>query len=75
MMDNEIKVMERQNAHLRLVLQNLVDKLKKIDADPMLGAVFTSAYIHGVIYDGPNYSKELIAAEAALTIVKEPWDE
>ena len=43
-----------------------MNKLKAIDKHPMVGAVFSIALIHGVVYDGPNYSEELKAAETAL---------
>lgn len=61
-MQNEMKVMEQENFHLRRVLQNLVSKLQEIDRHPMVAAVFTIAMIHGVKYDGPQYSEELAAA-------------
>ena len=39
--------------------RRLHDKLKVIDADPATRAVYESAWLHGVKYDGPTYEEEL----------------
>lgn len=56
----------RGAAQEREALERLVAKLDAIDAHPGLKAVFTIAMVHGVAYNGPNWSDELKAARAAL---------
>lgn len=37
----------------------LIDKLEMIEKDPKYQQVWTSAHIHGVRYDGPQYDEDL----------------
>jgi len=55
-----------RSALLEQALRKLVDKLDKINSDPSYQSIWTLAAAHGIIYDGPNYEKELRRAKQAL---------
>lgn len=48
------------------VAQKLCDKLDEVSSHPEYSAVFTSAYVHGVNYNGPTYGEATKAAVASL---------
>ena len=51
---------------VRNALAALVNKLDAVVSDPSFGQVFTSAYMHGIEYTGPDFGKELEEAKRAL---------
>ncbi len=53
-------------AMLRTVLTNLLAKLDVIVASPSYQAVWSSAHVHGVSYDGPTWQAEVAMARAVL---------
>lgn len=55
-----------RNTLLTVALKNLVDRTKSIDASDSFKTVFSVAYLHGAAYTGPNWSAEVLAAEAVL---------
>ena len=44
----------------------LLEKIDLVDESDSIKAVFMSAYIHGVKYDGPTYASEREELRAAL---------
>lgn len=50
----------------REVLENLVNKLVEVHADPRYESVWKNYVIHGHLYEGPFYANELKAAQQAL---------
>lgn len=47
-------------------IKNLIDKLDLIHSNESYKNIFTIAYMHGHIYNGPNYEVELEAVRKAL---------
>lgn len=68
--ENELRQkLERLTAErdrLKAALEGLVRKLKAVHADSRYMAVWQLYDLHGMRYTGPQYDKELEAAEAAL---------
>jgi len=64
---------ERHRAHvnrLHTVAQALVDKLDKMGASKDFEGVFTWAFVHGYVYKGENWSKELEELRKVLQEIK-----
>jgi len=57
---------QRKYEELRRASKQLADRLDLIGKSDEYKAVFTFAMVHGVEYNGPNYSKELKAVETLL---------
>lgn len=57
---------EHSSTSLKTAAVWLVAKLDEIHADPRYKGVWESAQIHGMAYNGPNYTVELKALRAAL---------
>lgn len=55
-----------ENEKLRKVLRALTKKLTAMENSSALAAVFSSAWAHGVNYDGPNWKEELQQARKLL---------
>ena len=54
------------------VLKSLVERLHEVLADKNYQSVWQLAYIHGIRYKGPTYTKELGDAERELTPLPTP---
>lgn len=57
---------EQKIAKIKLALKTLVDKLEVVHKDLSYQGVWSFCYVHGRLYTGPNYGKELEAAKEAL---------
>jgi len=57
MLDAVLKIKE-ENERLQKASRNLIDKLNKIQNDSNYIGIFQMADIHGLKYNGENYSKE-----------------
>lgn len=62
----QIRARDEEIARLREVLKALADKLDAIGVNPSFLGVAAIAHLHGMTYDGPSWSDELISARAAL---------
>ena len=51
-------LLEAENARLKKAARNMIDKLNKIQNDSNFIGIFQMANIHGLQYNGENYSKE-----------------
>ena len=56
--DCKIARLEKENARLQKAARNMIDKLNKIQYDSNYIGIFQMANIHGLQYNGENYSKE-----------------
>ena len=56
--DCKIARLEKENARLKKAARNMIDKLNKIQNDSNFIGIFQMANIHGLTYNGENYSKE-----------------
>ena len=54
----EIDKLVSKNARLQKAARNMIDKLNKIQNDSNYIGIFQMANIHGLQYNGENYSKE-----------------
>lgn len=53
---------------LREGLRELVEKLELLDKSEELKIIFVFAHVHGMVYAGPNWEKELKAGRALLSL-------
>ena len=54
----ELTDLRTENDRLKKAAQNMIDKLNKIQNDSNYIGIFQMANIHGLAYNGENYSKE-----------------